>query len=187
MKIPTTYAEWSVCLDLFESGGSDDEAIEAMQTGSLSWTGGVAPLFARRTSETVDVRLKRIAEGMSRALHLGGDATTLARAMLDARQKLVSVYRFATLPVFADELRESLQKQVAQYAETAQKALEDSAKHDRSGQLASAVRNSSLLHFRGSVAATEAPAGGPQAATPRTSTNNNTSVATQQRRRNILT
>ncbi|TXC79084.1 hypothetical protein [Paraburkholderia azotifigens] len=187
MKIPKTYAEWSVCLDVFEAGGNDDEAIEAMRAGSLSWTGGVAPLFARRTSETVDVRLKRIADGMSRALHLGGDATTLARAMLDARQKLVSVYQLAALPVFADELRESLQKQVAQYAETAQKALEDSAKHDRSGQLASTIRNSSLLHFRVSAAATEATGGGSQAAASRTSTNNNTSVATQQRRRNILT
>jgi hypothetical protein len=190
MKIPTTYAEWSVCLDLFDIGTHDDEAIGAMNAGSLSWTGGVAPLFARRISETVDSRLKRIAEGMSRALRLGGDTTTLARAMLDARQKLATVHRLSTLPAFANELRESLHKQIMQYAQTAQQALEDSAKHDRSGQLASTIRNNSLLHYQATAAAIAsavAVAGeSAHAGAPGAFLNNGMSAASPQRRRNIL-
>jgi len=148
MKAPTTYAEWSACLDLFESRKDDDAAIAAMQLGTLSWTGGVAPLFARRVSATLDTRLKLIGDEMSRGLRLGGDTTTLSRAMLDARQKLAQVHRLAALPVFAEALRASLEKQIAQYAETAQQSLEDSASADRSGLLASTIRQCSLLLYR---------------------------------------
>ncbi len=185
MKTPVTYADWSICLDSFEAGTNDDEAIDAMSDGSLSWTGGVAPLFARRISETVDSRLKRIADGMSRALRLGGDTTTLARAMLDARQKLATVYRLAALPVFADELRESLQKQVGQYAQTAQQALEDSAKHDRSGRLASIIRNNSLLHYQATAAAATF-ADDNRALAVGAPSNNGNSAGSAHRRRNIL-
>ncbi|MFL9898012.1 hypothetical protein PQR71_07565 [Paraburkholderia fungorum] len=186
MKIPTTYAEWSICLDSFDIGTNDDDAIGAMSAGSLSWTGGVAPLFARRISETVDSRLKRIADGMSRALRLGGDTTTLARAMLDARQKLATVHRLTALPAFADELRESLHKQLMQYAQTAQQALEDSAKHDRSGQLASTIRNNSLLHYQATAAAAASVVEGARAGALGTPSNNGMSAASPQRRRNIL-
>lgn len=147
-KAPTTYAEWSVYLDIFEAGNDDDVALAAMRAGTLSWTGGVAPLFARRISEMLSTRLRRIGEDMSRSLRLAGDATALSRVMLDARQKLATVNRLAAIPVFADELRTSLEGQITQYAETAQRSLEDSAKHDRTGQLATTIRHCSLLQFK---------------------------------------
>lgn len=179
MTAPTTYAEWSACLDVFEAGGDDDAALAAMRAGSLSWTGGVAPLFARRISATMDTRLKRIADDMSRALRFGGDTTVLSRVMLDARQKLASVYRLASLPNFAEELRVSLERQVTQYAETTQRSLEDSAKEDRSGRLASTIRHCSLVQFKSMEEATTSTS----VSVPAT---NGYGAATVVRRRNIL-
>jgi hypothetical protein len=183
-KAPTTYAEWSVYLDIFEAGNDDDAALAAMRTGTLSWTGGVAPLFARRISATLDTRLRRIGEDMSRSLRHGGDATVLSRVMLDARKKLATASRLTAIPFFADELRTSLERQITQYAETAQRSLEDSAKQDRSGQLATTIRQCSLLQFK-NFAATEAEQPGTPVSSCPTETNR-TPGSGPVRRRNIL-
>ncbi|QYD69016.1 hypothetical protein KZJ38_01035 [Paraburkholderia edwinii] len=157
LKVPTTYADWSECLDYFEAGIDDDAALSVMGSGTLSWTGGVAPLFARRVSAALDTRIKRIADELSRGIRLGADFNALARAMLDARKKLAQLYQLASLPVLAEELRGSLEQQLTQYAQTAQNSLEDSARHDRSGQLASTIRQCSLLNFKAHAAAIPQP------------------------------
>jgi hypothetical protein len=180
MKAPKTYAEWSFCLDRFETGGHDIDAIAAMRDGTLSWQGGVAPLFAKRISEVLDTRLRTIADGLSRGLRLGGDTTVLARSMLDARQKLATLHCLATLEVFPGELRSSLEGQIEQYAQTAQKALEDSSKHDRSGELSGTIRNTSLLRYRTTAGYNPAT----ELAQPLS--NNTTGLAASPRRRTIL-
>jgi hypothetical protein len=183
-KAPTTYAEWSAYLDMFEAGLDDDAALAAMRAGTLSWTGGVAPLFARRISATLDTRLRRIGEDMSRNLRLGGDVTVLSRVMLDARKKLASVNRLAAIPFFADELRTSLERQITQYAEMAQQSLEDSAKQDRSGHVATTIRQCSLLQFKNLAVAGAEQSGTPVPSFP-TETNRTPGLGSA-RRRNIL-
>jgi hypothetical protein len=71
----------------------------------------------------------------------------LANALLNARRKLVLLHRFALCPPFPKELADLLQKQIRGYAEKAQESLEDSARTDRSGQLATILRNNSLLRY----------------------------------------
>ncbi|MBB1634372.1 hypothetical protein [Cupriavidus sp. UME77] len=150
MTPPHTYAEWSACIDAFARGGSDEEVIAAMRAGVLSWTGGVAPLFAQRISEVFSLRLQRIADEMTRALRhgsTGSDHVVLSRTLLDARRKLWVLNRVAQLPSLPGELAGSLQEQLRKYAAQAQQSLEDSARSERSGLLASIIRNNSLLRF----------------------------------------
>ncbi|MCL2656539.1 MAG: hypothetical protein FWD62_03785 [Betaproteobacteria bacterium] len=187
MDIPTTYAQWSACLDRFEAGDCDGDMLAVMRAGTLSWQGGVAPLFARRISETIDMRLKRVADSLSRSLRLGADATSLSRALLDARQKLATTHRLASLPAFPEELRKSLEGFVQQYAQTTQQSLEDSAKRDHSGQIANIVRQNTLLRYT-VVATADANIrltgnSDPAAASPSSSS---AVAGTPARRRNIL-
>ncbi|WP_176079872.1 hypothetical protein [Paraburkholderia tropica] len=187
LRVPTTYAEWSACLELFEAGGDDDAALHAMSSGSLSWTGGVAPMFARRISDVLNARLKRISDDMTRELRFGTDTSALARTMLDARKKLGQLNRLASLSVFAEELRQGLEQQIAHYAKTAQSSLEDSAKHDRSGQLANTIRQCSLLTFSAhTVAVSEHPSRNGTSAGPAPAPAS-VSASGFVRRRNILT
>lgn len=144
---PTTYAEWSDCVDIFETGEQDDAVVLAMSSGTLNWNSGVATLFSERISGAFNIRLQRCADRMERDFKTGGDETTVVRALLDTRRTLTLLHRVATIPSFPDMLREHLTGEIRRYAERAQQSLEDSAKHDRSGRLASLMRNNSLLRY----------------------------------------
>jgi hypothetical protein len=144
---PTTYSEWSGCVEIFETGEQDDAVVLAMSRGTLNWNRGVAGLFAERISGAFNTRLKRCADRMERDFKSGGDETTVVRAMLDTRRTLTLLHRVATIPSFPEMLREHLSDEIRKYAERTQQSLEDSAKHDRSGHLASVVRNNSLLRY----------------------------------------
>ena len=118
-----------------------------MSRGTLNWNSGVAGLFSERISGAFNTRLKRCADRMERDFKSGGDETTVVRAMLDTRRTLTLLHRVATIPSFPEMLREHLSREIRKYAERAQQSLEDSAKHDRSGRLASLMRNNSLLRY----------------------------------------
>lgn len=119
-----------------------------MSQGTLSWTSGVANLFSERIGSAFSVRLGRCADRMERDFKSGSDETTVVRAMLDTRRTLTLLYRIATVPAFPEILREHLTSEIRSYADRAQQSLEDSAKHDRSGRLASLLRNNSLLRYQ---------------------------------------
>lgn len=147
MASPTSYAEWSACVETFENGLNDDEIVLAMSKGTLSWTSGVASLFSERISKAFNTRLNRCADRMSRDFQFGGDETTVMLTTLDTRRTLALLHRVATIPAFPKMLQDHLSGEIRNYAERAQQSLEDSAKSDRSGRLASMIRNNSLLRY----------------------------------------
>lgn len=147
MKTPTSYSDWSACIDALEVGLNDELVIQAMSQGSLSWTSGVANLFSERISGAFNIRLQRCADRMTRDLNLGADETTLVRALLDSRRSLSLLHRVGTIPIFPQMLRDHLCAEVKRYAEKTQRSLEDSAKHDRSGRLTSLIRHNNLLTY----------------------------------------
>jgi hypothetical protein len=155
---PSTYAEWSACIDLFESGLDDAGALAAMQAGTLTWTSGVAERFSERMANTFNKRLSTCADRMTRELGTGADEVTLVRALTDARRTLCLLHTAATLPIFPPTLQNHLTGSVKNYAERSQQSLEESAKHDRSGRTASIIRNNSILHYENATASV-APAG----------------------------
>lgn len=144
---PSTYSEWSDCIDAIESGEQDDDVVLAMSRGTLNWNSGVATLFSERISGAFNVRLQRCADRMERDFKTGGDETTVVHAMLDTRRTLTLLHRVATIPSFPNMLREHLVGEIRRYAERVQQSLEDSAKYDRSGRLTSLMRNNSLLRY----------------------------------------
>lgn len=150
MKAPTSYSEWSACIDALEAGLNDELVIQAMAQGNLSWTSGVANLFSERISGAFNTRLQRCAERMTRNLSQGTDETTLVRALLDTRRSLSLLQRVAKIPAFPEMLKDHLCTAVKRYAERTQQSLEDSAMHDRSGRLSSLIRHNNLLAYENS-------------------------------------
>lgn len=180
MTPPDTYASWSSCLELFEGANQDEAVMQAMNAGSLSWTGGVAPLFAERVSGVVNQRLTCIAKDISRDLKFAGNHGLLTNALLNARNKLAVLYRFSLCAPFPKELSELVQTLVRNYAEQAQQSLEDSARADRSGQLGYILRNNSLLRYA------EQAANMPSSASPVAGQENSPMVSTGARRRRTI-
>lgn len=144
---PSSYAEWSDCLERLEQGLDDEQVIALMAAGSLGWSAGVATLFSTRISEVFSVRLQRCADRLTRDLQHGMDETLLVRALLNARQTLSLLLRVASLPGFPERLRTHLRQVLDRYAGQAQDSLERSAVHDRSGRLVSLIRHNSLCRF----------------------------------------
>lgn len=152
---PRSYIEWSACLDLLEQGLDDAATLAAMERGTLAWTSGVAELFSERLSATLNLRLQRCADQLSRQLSSGADEVTLVRALLNTRATLATLRRLATLTPFPAILQQHVHDAVQGYAERTQATLEDNAKTDRSGRLSSLLRNNSIL--------SQAPAPAPSA------------------------
>jgi hypothetical protein len=144
---PITYAQWTQCLDLLASGLHDDSVLAQMEQGTLSWSGGVGPLFAQRISDEFTSRLTRCSQLLTRDLSASTDDASVVRAILNARQTLYFLHRIAQLTVFADTLRMHLTGEVRKFAERSQQSLEDSARADRSGRLRLLLRHNNLLRY----------------------------------------
>lgn len=151
ISAPKIYAEWSVCLEIFEAGGRDEEVIQAMSKGQLAWINGVGNLFSERINGVFNTRLQRCAERMDRDFKAARDETPIVRALLDTRRTLALLHRVAKLPSFPTLLQDHLVTEVRDYAKRTQSSLEDSAKQDRSGRLASLIRNNTLLRYEDSA------------------------------------
>lgn len=165
---PQTYAQWSALLEQLARGDDDAHCLQQLRQGTLSWTGGVAPLFAQRMSDEVHRRLRVCADRLGRDLRLGSDETQVVRALLQARAQLGFIHQLCHLPALPADIRARLAAEVSTFAEKSQRSLMDSARGDRTGRLAFLVRNTPLLHYQ------RDGAGAPPAAAP---------IATSTRRR----
>lgn len=147
IPIPRSYIEWSNCLDVLERGLDDKAALDAMERGMMEWTSGLAELFSERVSATLNAKLNRCADQLSRQLKAGADEVTLVRALVNTRCILVDLKRLGHLTPFPEILRSHLLGELKKYATRTQASLEDSAKADRSGRLASLLKNNSILNY----------------------------------------
>jgi len=59
VKSPAIYMEWVKCLDEIQEGGNDVELLECMKDGKLDLTAGVSDRFAKKLSETIQLRMKK--------------------------------------------------------------------------------------------------------------------------------
>ena len=146
---PRTYAEWAQILKQFGAGGNDEEIIAVMKAGALEWQSGVADRFARRLAGALDQRIKtaldRFDSDMKRASH---PEEGYVRSLNALNHAFVLARMGADLPCIPEEQRRQVVEMVESAAATAQQSLEDSAHViDRSGRIASLVRNHAVNRF----------------------------------------
>jgi hypothetical protein len=158
---PFTYLEWSAWLDAFVSGGCDEDLLALGKRSATAWTDGMAQLFAVRMFEAMSGRLNGIGLTLEARLKQVRAEAELSLALVRARREFAALARFAALPVLQEPLRERLSQLVRSHLDARQKALDESARSDRSGRLARAVRANPL-----NVGNSPAPPILVQAATP---------------------
>ncbi|MCH4826770.1 hypothetical protein [Planococcus halocryophilus] len=148
MTPPTTYSQWLDCLQSIKSETTDEEIMLSMELGSIEWTPGVAERFVQKIYETMEVRLKIASDQFQTGLNRSGnDETLLVTAILLMRKRLAYLMRLASLPALPEEVRDALKKILMEFADTAQKSLEESAKTDRTGQSKVTIRNNPITDF----------------------------------------
>lgn len=147
MKPPKYYSEWAELLHRLKEPGQEDEKIlSVLERGKLDWTPGVADKILNCTYEIIETKLKYTTKLFQQELdHAYGQEAAIMTAILNARRRFDFLFRLCRLAVFPDEAKESLRSVVSQYVEDSQQALLESAKHDRTGQLAYIIRHNSLI------------------------------------------
>lgn len=148
MNPPRTYSEWVTVLDMLESRTDDEAVLEAMLNGTIEWQTGIAERFARKLVDTINSRMNaatdRFQKEMSRSM---GQESVIVRALLSLRKEMSFLAKAISLPAIPEKDRQQYRKLVIEQADKIQASLEDSARHDRTGKLASIVRNNRVNSF----------------------------------------
>lgn len=145
---PHTYSEWVAVLDMLKSKTDDEAVLDAMLKGTIEWQTGVAERFAKRLIDVINFRMNsasdKFQKEMSRA---NGQEGAIVQALLALRREMQFLSKAISLPVIPEKDRKRYHQLVINQADNMQRSLEDSAKNDHTGKLASLVRNNRVNSF----------------------------------------
>lgn len=148
IAVPHTYSEWSNVLSVFKERSNDDEVLEAMKAGTVEWQPGVAERFSKRLIDTVNTRMDRASDKFQKDINRAGCSEgAIVQAILSLRKEMMFLANAINLPALPEAERQHYQNLVLEQANNMQKALEESAKKDRSGKISSIVRNHRVNSF----------------------------------------
>lgn len=139
---PKTYAQWADVIAVFKEAEDDEATLKAMKEGTLEWQSGVADRFAKKLIEAVNFRMNKATDRFQKEMtRAAGQERALVGALVLLRKEMKLLSEAVNLPVIPEKDREHYQKLVFDQADKIQSSLEDSAKRDRTGKLASIIRN----------------------------------------------
>lgn len=145
---PRTYAEWVAVLDVLKSKADDESVLFAMQQGTIEWQSGVAERFARKLIDVINYRMNNASDKFQKELGRAyGQERAIVQALLALRKEMCFLSKAINLPAIPENDRQQYYQLVISKANNMQSSLEDSARKDRSGKLASIVRNNKVNAF----------------------------------------
>lgn len=145
---PRTYAEWVAVLDMLKSKVDDESVLIAMQQGSIEWQSGVAERFAKKLIDVINFRMNSASDKFQKEMGRAyGQERAIVQALLALRKEMCFLSKAINLPAIPEKDRQHYYQLVINQANSMQSSLEDSAKKDRSGKLASIVRNNKVNAF----------------------------------------
>jgi len=147
MNPPNYYSDWMHLLhQLKDLGQENEKIIGVLEKGSLEWTSGVADKIVDLTLEVIEFKLKNTTRQFQQELdHSRGEEAAIISAIINARYRFDLIYRLCRFAIFPNEVKEALTNVVSKYVGDSQEALLESAKYDRTGQLAYTIRHNSLI------------------------------------------
>lgn len=145
---PKTYAEWVVLLDMLQAKTDDESVLAAMQHGTIEWQSGVAERFAKKLIDVINFRMNSASDKFQKEMGRAyGQERAIVQALLALRKEMCFLSKAINLPAIPEKDRQHYYQLVISQANNMQSSLEDSAKKDRSGKLASLVRNNRVNAF----------------------------------------
>ncbi len=145
---PRTYADWVAVLDILQDKTDDQAVLDAMLQGTLEWQTGVAERFAKKLVDVINFRMNAASDKFQKEMgRAGGQERAIVQALLALRKEMSFLAKAINLPAIPEKDRGQYHQLVIDQANTMQSSLEDSAKRDRTGRLASIVRNNRVNAF----------------------------------------
>ena len=145
---PHTYSEWVAVLDMLKAKSDDAAVLEAMLQGTIEWQSGVAERFAKKLVDVINFRMNSASDKFQKEMGRAyGQERTIVQALLALRKEMCFLSKAINLPAIPEKDRNQYHQLVISQANSMQSSLEDSAKKDRTGKLASIVRNNRVNAF----------------------------------------
>lgn len=142
---PTTYSEWTIVLNTLKDKVDDEAVLYAIEHGTIEWQSGVAERFSKKLIDVINFRMNAATDKFQ--IEMGrsnGQERVIVQALLALRKELAFLSRAICVPAIPEKDRQQYHQLVISQANSIQSSLEDSAKKDRSGKLASIVRNNKV-------------------------------------------
>lgn len=148
IKPPQIYAEWVDVLDMLKARTDDEMVLEAMLKGTLDWQTGVAERFAKKLIDVINYRMDTASDKFQTEMkRANGQESAIVQALIALRKEMFFLSKAINLPAIPEKDRSQYYQLVISQANSMQTSLEDSAKIDRTGKLASLVRNNKINAF----------------------------------------
>lgn len=148
IRPPRTYSEWVAVLDILKARTDDEAVLAAMQSGTIEWQSGVAERFSRKLVDVINFRMNNASDKFQKDMNRAyGQERAIVQALIALRKEMSFLARAINLPAIPEKDRQQYYQLVIDQANSMQKSLEDSAKQDRTGKLASIVRNNKVNSF----------------------------------------
>mgnify|MGYP004480079177 CR=1 FL=1 len=145
---PKTYSEWVAILDMLKTKSDDENVLSAMQRGTIEWQSGVAERFSKKLIDVINYRMNSATDKFQKEMtRSNGQERAIVQALLALRKELCFLSKAINLSAIPEKDRQRYYQLVISQANSMQSSLEDSAKKDRSGKLASIVRNNRVNAF----------------------------------------
>lgn len=145
---PHTYSEWVAVLDMLKAKSDDEAVLEAMLQGTIEWQSGVAERFAKKLVDVINFRMNSASDKFQKEMGRAyGQERAIVQALLALRKEMYFLSKAINLPAIPEKDRNQYHQLVISQANSMQSSLEDSAKKDRTGKLASIVRNNRVNAF----------------------------------------
>lgn len=142
---PHTYSDWVEILDMLKNKSDDEEVLQTMQRGTVEWQSGVAERFAKKLIDTINYRMNAATDKFQKEMSRSqGQERAIVQALLALRKEFRFLAQAINLPALPEKDRQHYYQLVISQADSVQKSLEDSAKRDRTGKLASIVRSNKV-------------------------------------------
>lgn len=143
--IPNSYSEWCTLMDEIGSSPRNDDYIQMVRKGTVSWTSGVAERFVQCVSNTMRKRINAAQDVYQRQMKSSmGSDMAVARSLSVLTKEYRYLYQLASALPIPQEYVQQMTKMIQDQADTTHKSLMDSAKADRTGKLASIVKSAGV-------------------------------------------
>lgn len=145
---PTTYSERISLLNMFKERKDDQAILDAMQQGTIEWQAGVAERFSRKLIDAINFRMNAATDRFQTEMgRSNGQEHNIVQALLALRKELIFLSKAICIQAIPENERQQYYQLVVEQAQNIQNSLENSAKKDRSGKLASIIRNNRVNVF----------------------------------------
>lgn len=119
--------------------------ISQILDGSFEMTPVMAPKFTHRYGEMLNnLYEKGIDAFQSEFKNTRGMETAIVKALGTQKSRLITMVDLCSLDFFTDEIKSGFKDMIMKAANQMQSSLEDSVKHDRTGQLQWLIKNNAI-------------------------------------------